>query len=116
MIQANQISTITPYKHHGQWVFDDESRGLDKEAFVSGADAMIDRLVSEIPNAAGGFTMIFSADPFPGHQANLVWRREEFDGNWYYCPQFEMEGWLCPALLKYFDEAPREIYVQARSL
>jgi hypothetical protein len=23
-----------------------------------------------------------------------------------------MEGWLCPALLKYFATAPREIYVK----
>jgi hypothetical protein len=24
-----------------------------------------------------------------------------------------MEGWLCPALFKYFEEAPPELYVQA---
>jgi hypothetical protein len=23
-----------------------------------------------------------------------------------------MEGWLCPALLKYFPTAPREIYIK----
>ena len=25
----------------------------------------------------------------------------------------EMEGWLCPALLKYFESPPKEIFVQA---
>jgi hypothetical protein len=25
-----------------------------------------------------------------------------------------MEGWLCPALLRYFPEPPRKIYVHAR--
>ena len=25
----------------------------------------------------------------------------------------QMEGWLCPALFKYFDTAPKEIYVKA---
>ncbi|MEA2945304.1 MAG: hypothetical protein QOI40_634, partial [Alphaproteobacteria bacterium] len=25
-----------------------------------------------------------------------------------------MEGWLCPALLLYFSEAPKEIYVQIK--
>ena len=25
-----------------------------------------------------------------------------------------MVGWLCPALLKYFDEAPQEIYAEVR--
>ena len=28
-------------------------------------------------------------------------------------PDFNMEGWLCPALFKYFDKAPSEIYVKA---
>jgi len=25
-----------------------------------------------------------------------------------------MEGWLCPALFKYFSEAPKHIYVQTK--
>jgi hypothetical protein len=24
-----------------------------------------------------------------------------------------MEGWLCPALIKYFESPPKEIFVQA---
>ena len=43
----------------------------------------------------------------------LEWRREEYGGNRYFLPAFEMEGWLCPALFKYFDKAPKEIYVKA---
>jgi len=27
-----------------------------------------------------------------------------------------MTGWLCPALLLYFKEAPKQIYVQAKAL
>ena len=26
-----------------------------------------------------------------------------------------MEGWLCPALLRYFSEAPKQIYVQVKA-
>jgi hypothetical protein len=26
-----------------------------------------------------------------------------------------MEGWLCPALFKYFEKAPKQIYVQAKA-
>ena len=33
-------------------------------------------------------------------------------GNWYYSPDLEKEGWLCPALFKYFDEAPEKIYAR----
>ena len=65
--------------------------------------------------AERGFTMIFSNTPFLGHQYGLDWQREEAGGNWYYSAQLDMEGWLCPALLRYFPEAPTQLFVQAKS-
>jgi hypothetical protein len=112
--EVNSIFVIAPYQYEGLWVFDDSRVGLYREPFVSGADLMIDRLVANIPNAGKGFRLLFSARPFPGYTVKLQWRREEYRGNWYYCPQYEIEGWLCPALFKYFAEAPAEIYVQAK--
>jgi hypothetical protein len=108
----NAINIIAPYKHHGTWVFDDPRVGLVQEPFVAGADTMIDRVVAEIPNAARGFRLTFSGLPFPGHQYRLDWRRSEGGGDWYYSEQLEMEGWLCPALLRYFSEAPKQLYIQ----
>ena len=112
----NAINVIRPYKHLGAWVFDDPRVGLVQEPFVAGADTMIDRAVAGIGNAEEGFAMTFSAIPFPGHQFSLEWRRAGDGGNWYYSPDFDMEGWLCPALFRYFDTAPRHIYVQVRSV
>jgi len=89
--------------------------GLSASLSWAGIDTMIDRLVASIPDAEKGFRLIFSATPFPGHTVKLEWRREEYGGNWYYSPQFEMEGWLCPALFKYFDKAPRELYGRAEA-
>lgn len=109
----NSISLIVPYRYEGMWVFDDSRVGLDKEPFVSGADTMIDLLVAELPNADKGFRLLFSSSPFPGFTSKLQWRREEYGGNWYFSPDFNMEGWLCPALFKYFEAAPKEIYVKA---
>jgi hypothetical protein len=111
----NEINVIAPYKHLGIWVFDDPRTGLVQEAFVSGADTMIDRAVAQIPDAANGFVMVFSASPFPGHRFRLDWRRDEYSGNWYYSPDFDLEGWLCPALFRYFASAPKHIYVQVKS-
>jgi hypothetical protein len=109
----NALNVILPYRYEGMWVFDDERTGLSKEPFVSGADVIIDRLVAGIPGAAQGFRLMFSATPFPGYSLKLEWKREEFGGNWYYSPDFNLEGWLCPALFKYFAAAPKEIYAQA---
>jgi hypothetical protein len=111
----NAINVIAPYKHFGVWVFDDARVGLVQEPFVAGADTMIDRVTANIPNAERGFILIFSASPFPGHQFRLDWRRSEDEGNWYYSAELDLEGWLCPALLLYFAEAPKSLYVQTRA-
>jgi len=109
---VNALLVIAPYRYQGTWVFDDPAVGLSREPFIAGIDAMIDKAVADIPNAEKGFRAIFSASPFPGANWKLEWRRGESGGNWYYSDQFKMEGWLCPALLKYFPTAPREIYVK----
>ena len=111
----NTINLIVPYRYEGMWVFDDPRVGLNQEPFVSGADTLIDVLVADIPNAQKGFRLLFSATPFPGYQVKLEWTREEYGGNWYFSPKFKMEGWLCPALFKYFEKAPKEIYVKAEA-
>jgi hypothetical protein len=112
----NSLFVLRPYKYQGTWVFDDDRVGLQREPFVCGIDEMIDRLVSGIRNSADGFRLIFSPRPFPGYTAKLEWRREESGGNWYFSPTFGFEGWLCPALFKYFNTAPTELYAKAEPL
>ncbi len=112
--RVNAINAIHPYKAHGMWVFDDPAVGLRQEPFISGADTIIDQMVRDIPNAEKGFTLLFSDQPFPGHQAAFEWRRAESGGNWYFSPALNREGWLCPALFKYFNTAPAKIYAQFR--
>jgi len=114
---ANQILVIAPYwlETVGTWVFDDDAVNLAQEPFVSGIPEMINELVADIPNAKTGFRLLFSAAPFPGHQRKLTRVREEMDGWWYSLDEPESEGWLCPALFRYFDQAPEEIYVKAEA-
>ena len=112
----NSLILIRPYKYEGTWVFDDTAVGLTREPFIAGIDTIIDHAVADIPNAMRGFDAIFSAMPFPGYTLKLEWQRSEAGGNWNYCEKFSMEGWLCPALFKYFAESPREIYVKAEAL
>lgn len=110
---GNAIHVIAPYWFEGTWVFDDADVGLIREPFVSGVPEMINEIVRDIPDARGGFRLTFSASPFPGYHVRLIWVREEYGGNWYRIDdQPGMEGWLCPALFEYFDEAPENIYVQ----
>jgi hypothetical protein len=112
----NSLYVLHPYKDHGSWVFDDARVGLEREPFVLGIDDMIQRLVAKVPRAEQGFQLIFSPRPFPGYAAKLEWRREESGGNWYFSPTYGFEGWLCPALFKYFENAPKELYAKAEPL
>lgn len=110
---TNVLTVIQPYWYIDTWVFDDESVGLDKEPFVQGIPEMIDRLVEDIPNARSGFMLLFSSQPFAGYQVELTLVREEYGGHWYKAKDEGAEGWLCPALFKYFESAPESLYVKA---
>jgi len=107
--------TIYPYHDGHDWVFDDASVGLIREPFVFGMPEMIDRFVKNIPDAHSGFKLYFSPEPFPGYSAKLVLIRREYGGNWYGWPETRMQGWLCPAMFKYFEKTPVEIYCKAEA-
>ena len=111
---TNQIMILFLYwTPGGSLVFDDPARGLISEPFVMNMNNMLAEAAerSGIENAdTVGFRVRFSAQLFPGAQFKLDWLREESDGNGYWSEDFQQEGWLCPAMYKYFDEAPWEIY------
>ena len=110
---SNSLMVILPYVYGGAWVFDDPAAGLKREPFVAGVPEMINYLVRDIPGATNGFRLTFSTQAFPGHQKKLSWVRPEGGGNYYRMEDPPMEGWLCPALLRYYREAPKELFVKA---
>ena len=114
--KGNAILIIQPYWHAGTWVFDDPATGLVKEPFVVGIPEIIDGLVKDIPDARSGFRLLFSRAPFPGYQAEAVWVKAERGGNWYAVGDPPKQGWLCPAMFRYFDHAPKKLYVKAEPL
>ena len=130
----NQISVILPYRHEGGWAFDDDATELFREPFIAGADIAIDKIVDQLGIKGDKIKMIFSAGEFPGYDIKLEHDTSDIDlgGDFYRIKQFdrddgynnEEEGymngdfvcWLCPALLKYFNSAPKEIYVKVEEL
>lgn len=110
------------------WCFTDESVGLREEPFVSTINSFIDYLVKDISNAKDGFSLMFSQYPFPDYTGLFVHVGEDECGigNYYKFVDIVLTenrseydgavGWLCPALMKYFDKAPKEIYVKVESI
>lgn len=113
---SNAIMVFTPYWYNGTWVFDDSAVGLRREPFVAGVPEMIDVLVKDIPDAKAGFRLLFSANPFPGSQKKLTWVRGDSVGNSYRLDNPPMEGWLCPAMFKYYKAPPKTIYIKVEPL
>lgn len=112
---GNAVNVIYPYFHGCTWVFDDEEHGLVKEPFVAGADVLITLAtkLKGLKKAEDGFKLTFSAGEFPGYDLKFDWVRMGQGGNYYKCDQLGgREGWLCPALFKYFPaDAPKNIFV-----
>lgn len=108
----NSLFVIHPYRKHGTWVFDAPERGLEQEPFVAGMPEIIDF-------ALGGsetkeFTMILSDNQFPGYMQKLVKLEADMGGTWYKLDGTTLEGWLCPALFKYYAVAPEALYLQVK--
>ena len=118
---GNQLLILAPYWWQGTWVFDDDRFGLEREPFVEGAPAIITRVVSraglDLERARrDGIRLLFSASPFPGFQEEASRIRPEREGWWYRTIEPELEGWLCPELFNYFDDAPERLYVKAEAI
>jgi hypothetical protein len=112
----NSLIVLRPRRLAGTWVFSDANTGLVDEPFVQGIPEMITHLVANIPNAKKGFRLFFSKSAFPGYQEKLTWVREDSKGNWYRQESTGAEGWLCPALFHYFDQAPECLFVCAEAI
>lgn len=119
----NQINIIRPYylDEIQTWVFDDGNKELIQEPFVAGVPEMIELLTEGFPNRRDGFRLLFSESPLPkdymdeARFARLTFFEEDSNGAWYvgkYKGQ-HMEGWLCPALLRYYNEFPMQLYIAA---
>jgi hypothetical protein len=128
---ADVLNVIKPYWCANCWVFDDASKGLDRESLEGhfeaelreirllarliggGVTRMIDCLVKDIPNAREGFMLLFSSQPFAGYQVELIRIAEEDGGCLYRGKNHSAEVWLSPALFTYFETAPESLYMKA---
>ena len=109
--KGNTIFTIHPYKHMNGWYFDDESRDVYKEAFVAGADDLLDLVCK----GATKCIALFSAEKFPDHDLTLVLIEGHETGSGdYHCVELKHDLWLCSCLSKYFDKPPLNIYVKIK--
>ena len=109
---GNSLLVIEPYRTGKDWAFDEPRLGLKAEPLILGVPEILNKLSAEIPGSDKSIRVIFSQNPFP-KALRMDRRHEENGGNWYYSKDYNLEGWLCPALFKFFPRAPLHIYVKA---
>jgi len=108
----NALHRIQIFMYKGQWVFDDESKGINKEPFVFGIPAIINakamKILGTVPKR---MSVTFASTLLPIVNVELERTVREHGGAWYIEKSLGYEGWLCPALLKYFKKPPKHIYI-----
>ena len=111
------MKQIVIYWEKGAWRFDEPSLGIHKEPFVLGCP----EIITEILHSRGffhprgrKFRLRFSARNRLPYTA--TWIREDHGGNWYACPELDMEGWLRGKLDKFFPETPKTIYFDLKEM
>jgi hypothetical protein len=123
---ANVLMVIEPYGYQDTWVFDDASKGLEKEPldgirgeleaaerWLAGTSGMIDYLVKDIPNARQGFTLLCSSQPLAEYQVELKLEGKDGGGYSYKAKDSSAGWWLSPTLLSYTEAPPESLYVKA---
>lgn len=114
-MNKTQIKVLMPYKWNTIWVFDDKETGLVREAFVAGADDVMDDLSKDFKKPEKGFVLMFSHEPFPGATHSFTKKRTQGKvGTNYNWDRRNKNVWLCPALFQYFPEAPKRIFAMAK--
>lgn len=107
------IYSVKLYKLNGlQWVFDDPAKDIYREAFVAGADTLIDKIIGKYDKDTN-YTLQFSTKDFPGSiMINLIEDPKEWDevpeitdtGSWWVTAQEKPHVlWLCDTLDEYIE-------------
>ena len=127
---------IQPYWHEDAWVFDDVSKGLEREPLDQlfegeseeikllarlaglGLSPSINYLVKDIPNARKGFILLLSSKAFAGYQVELTQVGKQLGAFRYEISaisskNYRRQVWLPLTLISYFEAAPESLYVKA---
>ena len=126
------IHTVKLYKYNGvQWVFDDPAKQIYAEAFVGGADDLIDACFKQNGwkyNTQMNYTLQFSTKDFPGstHLEFLpTMSVQEYNqvevtdsGSYWICYSINNEErviWLCDTLNEYASHEDRLLFFNIKA-
>lgn len=115
------IYSVKLYKLNNiQWVFDDPHKEIVAEAFVAGADTMLDKITGGYDTDLA-YTLQFSTKDYPGSiMITLIPEQDAMNdkripdvthtGSWWECKEDNHVMWLCDTLDEYIEIEDEELY------
>jgi len=126
-VEKQSVFSVKLFKLNGiQWVFDDDTLGIKDEAFVMGADDLIDRYMDEVLggyNINKKYVMNFSTNDLGINSWSIHKMKKNqmptksqrvLGSNWE-CKHPKATLWLCPTFFEYYTEDIKKIYFQIKS-
>jgi len=113
------INAVKLYKLNDlQWVFDDPSKNIWQEAFVNGADTLIDIIIGKY-SSNNNYVLLFSDKPFQDSVKIYLNRHQDKDpktnGTHWTQKNLNRQLWLCPTLFDYYETTPQNLYFSVKS-
>jgi hypothetical protein len=111
--------TLSVYKNAmEQWVFDDSDVGLVQEAFVAGANEIMDKLTEHYVDTADSRFTLHMREAIPEDVTNAIEcihsehvSHDILGGSDYYnCSALNRRIWLCPNLYRYISSTPQILW------
>lgn len=109
--------TLIVYKNErNQWVFDDSDVGLVQEAFVAGADEIMDKLTENYVDTADSRFTLHMREAIPEENAIECIHSQHLShdilggSDYYTCAALGRRIWLCPNLSKYISSTPQILW------
>lgn len=116
---------LTVYKNdRNQWVFDDPDVDLVQEAFVAGADEIMDKLTENYSESARSGFKLYMREAIPDDvdgaieciHSELINHDLLGASNYYRCEALSKRIWLCPNLYRYVSNTPQIIWFWAEPI
>lgn len=97
-------------KENKSWIFDDPTFGIKKEPFVMGTSELIDVIKQKKKIKKEELEIIASDVAFEGCKKTVLLHHDK-ETKWskYFSKDYG-DHFLCPVLLTYFKEPPKELY------
>jgi hypothetical protein len=111
-VTAPTALSLTLYKDHGVWMFDDANKGIEREPFVDGSTELIDFILEEFGLPTSGPIVVEFGLQRTHPEMVEIRKLEDTGDDWALYEYKGRQGALCPVTLVYLGSHPDRFYAR----